>query len=302
MNDLVSVIMPAYNAEKFLPETIDSVLKQSYQNWELIIVDDESNDGTAALIKEYQSKDHRIKYFWQKNGRQGKARNHGIREAKGKYLAFLDADDVWLADKLQRQLKLINDFNVDLVFGYSYLIEGDQRTEKKIGRGKGLYQHNDAISFLVNHDAFIMSTVLCKAEVVLKAGSFIENREIQYCEDWHLYIKLAFNGVSMYTDGEVVSYYRISDMSACSVESEATTKLLKALLDIHKSHPESSILTMEIHKRLRNILFHNSSFKKPFAMQLIDFSFPGSAVKRMLLKTSYSVNQYLYRKLFLWLI
>src|SRR5260221_6307510 len=104
MDKKISIIMPAYNVGKFISQTIDSVLSQTYENWELLIVDDESSDNTSAIAKAYQLKDNRIRYFWQKNGKQGKARNKAIRESLGNYLAFMDADDIWLPDKLTRQV------------------------------------------------------------------------------------------------------------------------------------------------------------------------------------------------------
>ena len=95
----VSVIMPAYNAATFIAGSIKSVVKQSFTNWELIIIDDGSTDNTKNIINCFINKDARIKYHYQQNGKQGKARNAGLALAKGKYIAFIDADDVWLPNK-----------------------------------------------------------------------------------------------------------------------------------------------------------------------------------------------------------
>ena len=105
MQDLVSIIMPAYNAEKYISESIDSVLNQTYQNWELLVIDDCSTDNTANIINSYCNKDSRIKYVPQKlNGGAALARNKGIEIAKGKYIAFLDSDDLWRNEKLRIQI------------------------------------------------------------------------------------------------------------------------------------------------------------------------------------------------------
>lgn len=103
MNDLVSIIMPTYNCGRFIRESIDSVLAQSYTNWELLIMDDGSTDETPALVSAY--KDARIRYTRNKQ-QQGAAvvRNKALQEAKGRYMAFLDADDVWLPEKLEKQI------------------------------------------------------------------------------------------------------------------------------------------------------------------------------------------------------
>lgn len=257
MTELVSIIMPAYNAGKYIAASIESVQAQRYRHWELIIVDDESKDDTAAIIKAYQAQDERIKYFWQPNGKQGRARNRAIKEASGVYFAFLDADDLWLPDKLAHQLRLLESQDVDLVFGYSYLIQQGVKTTTKIGRGMGKLQGKEAIDFLLYHDAFIMSTVLVKAAAVLKVERFVEDDHIQYCEDWHLWLKLAFENFSFYTDGGVVSYYRISESSACAVENNAPKKLFMALVSLQKRYPAEVGLAAEINRRMKELVYNS---------------------------------------------
>jgi len=104
MGDLVSVIMPSYNTGKYIEKTINSVLSQTYENWELIIVDDCSDDDTDDAVKPYLS-DERIKYFKNdKNCGAAVSRNYALRQAKGKWIAFLDSDDLWTTDKLEKQI------------------------------------------------------------------------------------------------------------------------------------------------------------------------------------------------------
>lgn len=101
----VSIIMPNYNCEKFIEQTVDSVLAQTYGNWELLIVDDCSTDNSVEIIKNYCEKDERIKLFInEKNSGAAASRNYALREATGRWIAFLDSDDIWLPEKLQRQL------------------------------------------------------------------------------------------------------------------------------------------------------------------------------------------------------
>lgn len=105
---LVSIITPSYNCEKYIGETIESILAQTYKDWELLITDDCSTDKTRDVIEFYSSKDPRIKLFkLEKNSGAGVARNNSIREAKGKYIAFCDSDDLWLPNKLYRQLEFM---------------------------------------------------------------------------------------------------------------------------------------------------------------------------------------------------
>lgn len=103
---LVSIIMPCYNGEKFIKETIESVLAQTYASWELLIIDDGSKDGSVDIIKSYQQ-DQRIKLIQQANAGSAAARNNGIRQSKGQYMALLDSDDLWLPEFLEKQINFI---------------------------------------------------------------------------------------------------------------------------------------------------------------------------------------------------
>ena len=98
LHELVSVMMPAYNAENYIEAAVKSVLAQSYDHWELIVVDDGSTDGTASVVAEFD--DPRIKLFKQSNGGESAARNTAIRQMQGEFVAFLDADDMYLPDHL----------------------------------------------------------------------------------------------------------------------------------------------------------------------------------------------------------
>lgn len=111
MNELISIVMPSYNTGKFIVETIESVLNQTYNNWELIIIDDCSNDNTNVILKEY--KDSRIKVYKNtENSGAAFSRNKGIMLAKGEWIAFLDSDDLWAKTKLEKQLNYMkkNDY------------------------------------------------------------------------------------------------------------------------------------------------------------------------------------------------
>jgi len=111
-NKLVSIIMPAYNAEEFISDSIESVLQQTYNNWELIIVDDNSDDNTPEIVEKYSQKDSRIHLkVLDKNSGAAVSRNHAISRASGTYLAFLDSDDLWAKEKLTEQIKFMENNN-----------------------------------------------------------------------------------------------------------------------------------------------------------------------------------------------
>ncbi|HCS87850.1 MAG TPA: teichuronic acid biosynthesis glycosyl transferase [Bacteroidales bacterium] len=114
-DNLVSIVTPLYNGEKFVRQTIESVLAQTYPEWEMLIVNDGSKDRSEEIALEYARKDHRIHVFSQANGGSASARNHGIREAKGRYMVFLDADDYWDPTFLEDQLRFMNAKNASIV-------------------------------------------------------------------------------------------------------------------------------------------------------------------------------------------
>ena len=123
MDDLVSIIMPSYNTDKFIIETIKSVLAQTYTEWELLIVDDCSTDKTDEIVRSFLS-DKRIKYFKnEKNSGAAASRNKALREAKGKWIAFLDSDDLWMPEKLEKQIRFMK--NNGYYFSYTNYAEID---------------------------------------------------------------------------------------------------------------------------------------------------------------------------------
>lgn len=128
MQDLgkVSIITPAYNCVTKISETIDSVLAQTYQNWEMLITDDCSTDETKKVVITYTKKDSRIKYFrLEKNSGAGVARNNSINEAKGRYIAFCDSDDRWLPTKLEKQLSLMKEKGCAAVYSSYFTCTND---------------------------------------------------------------------------------------------------------------------------------------------------------------------------------
>lgn len=105
----VSIITPCYNASRFISQTIDSVLSKTFTDWEMIIVDDGSKDDSSDIVEKYVKKDSRIRLIQQPNGGSANARNHGIREATGRYIALLDADDLWLPQFLEKQIEFMKE-------------------------------------------------------------------------------------------------------------------------------------------------------------------------------------------------
>lgn len=125
---LVSIITPSYNSARFIKQTIDSVLAQSYPHWEMLIVDDGSNDQSPSIIEEYSKQDERIRLIRQKNAGSASARNHALREAKGRYFCFLDADDLIDCNFLESQIRFIQSKKATIVYA-SYRRIDEKGTE-----------------------------------------------------------------------------------------------------------------------------------------------------------------------------
>lgn len=130
--DLVSIVIPVYNAEKYIEEAIQCILNQTYQEWEIIFVDDGSSDESLSIIEEYLKKEKRM-HLYQNSENRGPAytRNRGIKKAQGRYLAYLDADDLWDADKLEKQVRFMQKKGCAFSFtGYEFAGEDGKRNGK----------------------------------------------------------------------------------------------------------------------------------------------------------------------------
>lgn len=169
---LVSIIIPAYKAGKYIEETINSVLAQTHSNFELIIIDDGSPDDQAAVIEPLAKLDSRVQYIKQENGGVSSARNHGYRLSNGKFLAFLDADDVWLPTNLEKKLaKFLTDAEFGLVHSDMAIMDGNSNLTGETKSGKEGFLLDDLLSW--NGTCVpTPSSILVKREVVEKVGGF----------------------------------------------------------------------------------------------------------------------------------
>ena len=195
--ELVSIIMPSYNTGKYISESIQSVLNQTYQNWELIIVDDCSTDDTDKVIKTFLS-DNRIRFLKNEiNSGAAVSRNYALREAKGKWIAFLDSDDIWVPQKLERQLEFMKkngysftytDYRIKLNGEWMpYINTGPDKVDKKK---------------LYNYCYFSTITVIYDSDVV----GLIQIADIRKNNDYAMWFK-ALDKTDAYRMPECFSYY-----------------------------------------------------------------------------------------------
>jgi len=258
-NPIVSVIVPAYNAEKFVAETIKSVQAQTYSNWEMIIVDDGSTDQTASIIKQACQKDTRIHYYYQTNGKQGKARNLAIKHAKGKYLAFIDADDLWHPQKLEKQIHVFDHIpEVDLVYtnGISFM-DTTQNVIHTHQEPSGLRKLDEQFQYLLSGKSLPNLSVMVKKDCVDEIGGFMEDLRLQNAEDYQLWLRLADHHCQMYGLDENLFYYRlhtnqVTNGDSMAMEQSVWAVYLASLLSVSNTEKE----TMLQHKVQKYLLHY----------------------------------------------
>lgn len=218
MNDLVSIIIPVYNAEKFIAETIESVLDQTYTNWELLLVNDCSSDNSVNVIQKYL-KDDRIRLINNMyNSKAALSRNNGILASHGRYICFLDADDKWDTQKLEKQLSLMKEKNCAFSFtGYEFA------NDKCIPNGKKVFVPERIIYKEALKNTIIWtSTVMFDMEKLSKDDVFMPNVKSEDTACWWSILKKVDCAYGL---NEVLSYYRRTSGTLSSNKVEAVKRI-----------------------------------------------------------------------------
>lgn len=232
----VSVVMPAFNAARYIGETLDSVFEQTFTDYEVIVVNDGSPD-TVKLERLLEPHMNRIRYIKQKNLGAGAARNEGLRAAQGELIAFLDADDLWLPNYLEEQLKFIRDNNVDLVcadamhFGDSPLagrtyMEAYMETAPLAGE----------VSFLglvSAEQSLITSGIVARRAPIIEVGLFDEG--LRNSQDSDLWMRLARHGARLAYQRQLLLRYRCHENSLSGDEINRTARQLRVYDNIESS-------------------------------------------------------------------
>jgi teichuronic acid biosynthesis glycosyltransferase TuaG len=186
-NRLVSIVTPAYKAEKFIGATIESVIAQDYPQWEMIVVDDHSPDGSSEVVQRYTSVDSRVKLVsLAKNSGAAMARNAALEAAQGRYVAFLDSDDMWLPHKLSSQLAFMDDVKAALSFTSFRRIS---QTGDRMGRLVAVPAYVDYAALLKN-TAILTSTVIVDTSI---CGTLRMRKT--YYDDFVLWLELLKRGI-----------------------------------------------------------------------------------------------------------
>lgn len=239
--ELVSIIMPSYNTGKFIQETIDSVINQTYDNWELIIVDDCSSDNTDEIVKSI--KDDRIFYLKnKKNSGAAVSRNKALKMAKGKWIAFLDSDDLWKKDKLEKQIKFMKNNNYH--FSYTNYIEIDEESKpngKRITGPKRITKKG-----MANYCWPGCLTVMYDAEKI----GLIQIENIKKNNDYAMWLKIS-KKVDCYLLNEELAMYRKRNGS---ISNHSYVSLIKWHYKLYREVEHQNVI-YSLFNTCRNIIF-----------------------------------------------
>ncbi|GGF26353.1 glycosyltransferase family 2 protein [Flavobacterium limi] len=223
MSELVSIITPTYNAEKYIRQTLQSVLDQSYQNWEMILADDASNDETVTIIEEFTQKDNRIKLFkLPENQGNGFARNAALEKATGKYIAYLDADDLWFPEKLEKQIQFLKTNNLHFTFSFYHSIdeEGNNLNRKVESPNPLTYKQLFFCNYVGNLTAIYDADYFGK--IILETS--------QKRQDWRIWLTILKQIKIAKPVPESLAFYRIRKNSV----SSSKFKLIKHNFGVYR--------------------------------------------------------------------
>lgn len=236
MDELVSIIVPVYNAEKYIKDTIGTVIQQTYTNWELLLIDDCSKDNSESIILDYAKKDKRIRYIkLEQNGGAAVARNKGIEEAKGKYICFLDADDKWANEKLDKQLLFMKENSCEFSFTSYQFADKDCAPVGAVVNVPKTINYKQALK----NTTIWTSTVMFDMSKLTKDNIYMPNvKRGQDTATWWKVLKVINKAYGL---DEVLSYYRRAEETLSSNKWIALKRTWNLYRNVEKLNLFSSI-------------------------------------------------------------
>lgn len=216
----VSIIIPVFNGERHIAEALDSVLNQTFESFEVIVVDDCSTDSTSKIVSQYLYADSRIRFIGLEvnSNLPSIPRNRGLLEAKGEYVAFLDHDDTWSPWKLDRQVKVL-DSNPEIALVHSHLLTlADRGAWLGIRNLPNPLKLDSSYQALRRNNVLICSAVVGRTKVFRLLGGFDERPELRSVEDYQLWLRISMQHIIAYVP-EIHGRYRLSNASTSAMEN-----------------------------------------------------------------------------------
>ncbi len=248
---LVSVIIPAYNSSDFITDTLESVLRQTLTNYEAIVINDGSPD-TEKLRKVLEPYLDRIVYIEKENAGAASARNAGIRHSNAELVAFLDSDDIWFPEYLERQIKSLNENGYDLIYCDAILF-GHLRSKKFRTYMQECLSEGEVTteSLLAGKTNLITSGVVARKEAIIRAGMFDETLSSAFPEDFDLWFRLAKQGAKIGYQKKVLLKYRVHERGLTGSDLQKAKRSVKALQMIATKYELTEQEKMILNEQMR---------------------------------------------------
>ena len=217
--ELISIIMPSYNCEKWIKETLACVQNQTYTNWELVITDDASTDNTVELIKQEQKTDSRIKlYVSDKNQGAGKTRNNSLSHCQGRYIAYFDSDDLWTPEKLEHQLNYMKENSIAMCY-----------TDYDLVNDEGEYRKRVSVPKSVTYDSYLKRPITCTHSIMFDTNvvdkKLLIMPDIRRGQDGATWLQVLKTGIVGYGLNESLAKYRRHDGSLSNNKINAIKRM-----------------------------------------------------------------------------
>lgn len=237
---LVSVIVPAYNAEKYIEDTLKSIIAQTYRNIEILVIDDGSKDKTAEIVNSFAQVDNRIKLLQQPNAGVAAARNLGIAKSQGEFIAPIDADDIWYPHNLEKQVQSLMQSDESVGFSYAWSVFIDGESNLSGGYQAAKDAGNVLLPLLIGNFVGNASATVIRRNCLEEIGGYncqLKAQNAQGCEDWDLYLRIAENYQICLVPEFLIGYRYATGSMSCNVEIMHNSHKL-VMADIQKRHPE----------------------------------------------------------------
>ena len=269
MSELISIIVPIYNSQNYIEETIQSVLNQTYQNWELLLVDDGSNDDSARICKYFVNKHSRIQYLYKTNGGQASARNLGIKKSNGTWIALIDSDDIWHPEKLQKQVEIIlehKQINLCFTNTSSFTNTIDNECENYNKHPYGIFNNNQLFNLIYVQNHIANSSVIFKKTLLNKIGKIDENPKVVGSEDWDYLLRILKTDSCSYGIAEQLLFYRLHEGGV----HNQSIKMFKGKIYVYSKYDNDTsiprLLRLRqyryVYRELVNYLFDKRKFEE----------------------------------------
>ena len=254
MAEVVSIIVPTYNHGKYISNCINSVLHQTYRSFEVIIIDNYSNDHTADIVSDIINKNPcvKIKFIqYDNNGVIAASRNHGVKHSSGNYIAFLDSDDAWESDKLHDQIESLEHPNISAVASRFYSI-GDGHSYDHLSFMSLVDYFDASYQDILISNPIITSSILMKKSIFLALNGFNEDKQYKFIEDWEFWLRLSYKFGSIRIVNRKHIAYRVYNHKGRDLSDDSRRSLM--LID---REYDSGFVSKSIYRQARSYAYIN---------------------------------------------